>query len=345
MQRTFPDPMTPTYPTITLAEFQSAIASRDVQTHLSPPLFARRKVLATAEDNCPLCRQPLDRAAPRAFSAPVIATCVHTFLGGPLIAENLFVSCRRCQQSRSSADLLTFPNLPDPLREQRAQALLVSQNHLAPLPPSASLTDYRQALVQRHAMPRSRIYAVQADDGMCMLGVSSRYGDRQSKGLAHLLGKWAGTPLLRDKRLSIYRLTDDDFRRVAWQLIDANAWLVGVGRRSMPRDFLDYWWVSSASVGELRLRKVAGVRVPQSVPDKREVGASAVRMRRMKERRKTAQERAEAEREFQECESAFDAMIRSRHQPTAFPTDPDEELAILTRYGKASRRLNAALGY
>lgn len=337
--------MTPSCPTITLDEFQAAIASRDVQTHLSPPLYARRKVLDAAADHCPLCRQPFDRTAPRAFSAPVLATCVHTLLGGPLVAENLFVSCRRCQQSRASTDLLTIPNLPDPLRAQRAQALLLSHNHLVSLAPSATLTDYRKALAQRHAMPRSRVYAAQDDDGTCMLGVSSRYGDSQSKGLAHLLGKWAGTPLFRDKRITIYRLTDENFRRVAWQLIEANAWLVGVARRSMPRDFLDYWWVSSGSVSELRLRKVAGVHVPQPVPAKRVVGASAMRMRRLKARRQAAQEREAAELEFRESEAAFAALMAARRQPTAFPTDPDVELEIMTRYGQASRRLNTAQGY
>ena len=69
-------------------------------------------------------------------------------------------------------------------------------------------------------MPRSRVYAAQADAGICLLGVSARSGDRQSKGLANLLARLAGKPLAREKRRAVYLLTDDDFRRVVWQLID-----------------------------------------------------------------------------------------------------------------------------
>lgn len=336
--------MTPTCPTITLPQFQEAIASRDVQFHLSAPRYARRKILAAAPDHCPLCRTPFDRSVPRAFSAPVISTCVHTFLGGPLTVDNLFVCCRRCQQSRSSADLLTIDNLPAHLANQRLAVLQLSQNHPVPLPKSATLTDVRNALAQRHAMPRSRVYSAQADDGTCLLAVSRRYGDRQSKGLAHLLARWAGTPLVRDKRLTIYALSDEDFRRVVWQLIDANAWVIGLGRRSQVRDFQDHWWVSSASVTELRTRKVGGVVVPLATEAAREVGASAIRMRRLASRRRTAQMRAAAEREYREASAAFDALMSSRRQSTAFPTDPEEEMAVVARLGEASRRWNAAQG-
>jgi hypothetical protein len=344
MQHTHCFVMTPTCPTITQSQFQQAIAERDAPSRLTAPVYARRKILAASPDHCPLCRSPFDRSSSRTFLAPVVATCVHSLLGGPLTIDNLFVCCRRCQQSRTSTDLLTLPDLPTHLAKQRLTALQLSQNHPVVLPKSATLPHVRKALAQRHAMPRSRVYAAQADDGTCLLGVSRRFGDRESKGLANLLAQWAGKRLLHNKQMAIYSLADIDFRRVVWQLIDANAWVVGVGRRAAPRDFLDYWWVSTASVSELKARKVAGVAVPLPALDDRKVSPSAVRMRRMSERRKAAQEREEAEREFNESEAAFNAMIRRRHQPTAFPTDPDEELAVLTRYGKASRRLNEVLG-
>ena len=331
-------PMTPACPTITLAGFQQAIASRDVQFHLSAPRYARRKILAAAPDLCPLCRSPFDRTAPRSFSAPVIATCVHTFLGGPLTVDNLFVCCRRCQQSRASTDLLTIPDLPAHLADQRLAVLQLSQNHPVSLPKSATLTDVRQALAQRHAMPRSRVYAAQPDDGPCLLGVSRRYGDRESKGLAHLLARLGGTPLHRDKRLTVYALTDADFRRVVWQLIEANAWVIGIGRRSQPRDFQDHWWVSSSSVSELRARKVGGVVVPLHVSATREVGASAVRMRRLAERRRAAREQEDVEREYREASAAYESWMATRRSPTAFPIDPEDELGIVARYGTACRR-------
>ena len=329
--------MTPASPAITLSQFQQAIVSRDVQFHLSAPRYARRKILAAAPDHCPLCLEPFDRTAPRAFSAPIIATCVHTFLGGPLTVDNLFVCCRRCQQSRSSTDLLTIEHLPTFLADQRLAVLQLSQNHPVPLPKSATLPDVRSALAQRHTMPRSRIYAAQTDDGTCLLGVSRRYGDRQSKGLTHLLARMGGTPLHHEKRLTIYWLTDDDFRRVVWQLIDANAWVIGTARRAELRDFQDYWWVSSASVSELRARKVGGIVVPLPAEAAREVGGSGIRMRRMAERRRAIRKRAETEREYLEASAAYEFWMASRHSPTAFPIDPDEELAIVARYGSACR--------
>ncbi|MFD1040753.1 hypothetical protein ACFQ2N_00120 [Pseudoxanthomonas kaohsiungensis] len=337
--------MTPACPTLTLADFQNAIDSLDVPHSATLPLYARRRVLEAAGEHCPLCRQPYIRDVPRSFSAPVIATCVHPFLGGPLTIENAFVCCRRCQQSRASSDLLTVAELPECLREQRARTLLLSHNHLVPLPSSVSLPAYREALRARHAMPRSRVYAAQADDGICMLGVSSRYGDRLSKGLANLLAGMAGKPLAREKRRVVYLLTDDNFRRVVWQMIDANARVVGVGRRTELRDFLDHWWLTSASVSELRRGKAGGASAPPPVLKARPVKPSTERMRRLAARRKAAQERAEAEREYEEANAAMEAMLSARRQRKAFPTDPEMEAEVLARYGQASRRLNAALGY
>ena len=226
MQHTHCPVMTPTCPTLTQSQFQQAIATSDAPSRLTAPLYARRKILATASDHCPLCRSPFDHTFSRTFLAPVVATCVHPHLGGPLTVDNLFVCCRRCQQSRSTIDLLTHPELPAYLAQQRLAVLQLSQNHPVVLPKSATLPAVREALAQRHAMPRSRVYAAQADDGTCLLGVSRRFGDRESKGLANLLARCAGKRLLHNKQLSIYALADTDFRRVVWQLIDANACLV-----------------------------------------------------------------------------------------------------------------------
>lgn len=331
--------MTLPCPSLTAFDFQHAIALLDKRRPLTPPTYSRRKVLASTGTTCPLCLTPYGDQ-PNTPTFPVVATCLHTFLGGPLTLDNLFVCCRRCQQARASADLLTHAHLPDDLRFQRDTVLQLSTNHLVPLPPSTTLPAYRDALRARHVHPRSRVYAAQADDGICLLGVSQRYGDDQSKGLAHLLAKWAGTPLLRNARLTIYLLTDDDFRRVAWQLIESNAWLVGVGRRTVPRDFLDYWWVSSASVSELRSRKVAGVHVPQSVQHK-EVSASAIRMRRMAARRRAAAERTAAETELRIATWEYDQLLerRQRSSSTAFPTDPDVGAEIANRWARAYARM------
>jgi hypothetical protein len=247
---------------------------------------------------------------------------IHPRLGGPLIAENLFVCCRSCQQKRASTDLVNLPDLPAHLVDQRAVVLQLSLNHALPLPKSATLTDVRAALTLRHAYPRSRVYAAQCDDGTCLLGVSSRYGDRQSKGIAHVLGKMNGSAETRD-RLTVYRLTDDDFRVVIWELIERNTLIVGVGSRTQGRDFADYWWATSGSSGELRVHRLGGVHVPRQAVRK-EVGARAQRYRRQKERERFAEAWAQAERDLAQAEADLDAWFAARRSPTGFPVSVEE---------------------
>jgi hypothetical protein len=325
--------MTPISSTMTLDDFLAAIAPLDTQYHLSTPTYARRKVLATAGDTCPLCLKPYDRTNPRGFTHPVIATLVHTFLGGPLTVDNLFVCCRRCQQVRASSDLLTLDHLPDHLATQRLAALQLSTNHLLPLPPSTTLPAFRSALAARHAFPRSRVYAAQTDDGQCFIGVTARYGDGQSKGLARLLAQLSGVPLQRDKRATVFLLTDDKFRQVVWQLIDANALVVCVGRRSDLRDFQDYWWLTSASAGELRLRKVAGLQVPTGVST-RQVGPRALRQRKLVARRRADAQRLADVAELKIAELEFDqAFVRLRaQQAMGLPGELEETRYFVNRY-------------
>lgn len=333
--------MVPVAASMSLAQFQSAIAPLDVRRRLCPPKYARRKRLAHAGSRCPLCSIAYDPTTSNGPNFPSLASLVHTSLGGPLTVDNLFVCCRRCQQVRASTDLLTVPNLPADLAAQRHAVLLLAQNHLAPLPPSTTLAAYRSTLAQRHALPRSRVYAAQADDGSCYVGVSSRYGDTQSKGLARLLAQVAGTPLDKSPRLTVYRLEDDAFRRVVWQLIEANAWVVGVGRRSGLRDFQDYWWLTSASVGELRLRKVAGVQVPLNA-SRREVGPRAMRQRKLvAERRAKAQAKADV-LFLKQAEVDFDqAMGRLRDQQAmGLPGELEETRYYVNRYWAAYSKVH-----
>jgi len=332
--------MTPISPTMTLDDFLAAVAPLDVRRPLTPPSYSRRKLLAKAGDTCPLCQSAYDRTASNGPLFPVIASLVHTSLGGPLTVDNLFVCCRRCQQVRASADLLTLDNLPQDLADQRLAALQLSTNHLLPLPPSTTLPAFRTALAARHAFPRSRVYAAQADDGQCFIGVTARYGDGQSKGLARLLSQLSGVPLQRDKRATVYLLTDDKFRQVVWQLIDANVLVVGVGRRSDLRDFQDYWWLTSSSVGELRLRKVAGLQVPAGVA-RREVGPRAMRQRALVARRRKEAQRAADVADLKVAEVEFDAaMGRLRDQQAmGLPGELDETRYFVNRYWQLFSRV------
>ncbi|MBJ6984030.1 hypothetical protein [Luteimonas sp. MC1750] len=328
--------MTPANTSISLSDFQQAIAQLDVRRPLTAPRYARRKVLATAGPFCALCDKPFDHSNPRGFDHPVIASCVHTFLGGPLVVDNLFVCCRRCQQARSSSDLLTHPNLPDDLLAQRSAALLLSDNHLVHLPKSATLDDVRTTLAARHTFPRSRVYAAQADDGSCFIGVGSRYGDDQSKGLAHFLARFAGSLVHQDKQLKVYELPDAAFRRTVWELIEANALVVGVARRSVLRDRQDYWWLTTASIGELRIGRVAGVSVPfDEAP--RQVGQRAVRARKLTARRRLERQLREAEGVLAQADAQAEMLMEARANTSgsAFPTDPGEGLEMLRQWALA----------
>lgn len=333
-KRLTPIPMTPAQHSISLSDFIDAVAQHNTRRLASPPSYARRSLLAHPGSFCALCDKPFDMSQPRGFDYPVLATCVHPSLGGPLIVDNFFVCCRRCQQSRRSTDLLVYPNLPDHLAAQRSAALLLSDNHLVDCPRSAQLSDIRSALAARHALPRSRVYAAQADDGTCFVGVATRYGDGQSKGLAHFLSKLAGCLVHQDKQLQVYQLPDDAFRRTVWDLIEANALVVGVARRHDLRDMRDYWWLTSASVGQLKARRVGRVQVPFDEPRK-EVGARALRARRLAARRRLERELEQAQARLAEIEAQSDRLVAARSNDMAFPTDPWEGLELLRQYGLA----------
>lgn len=325
--------MTPISSTMTLDDFLAAVAPLDVRRPLTPPTYSRRKLLANAVDTCPLCQSTYDRSVSNGPLFPSLATFVHTSLGGPLTVDNLFVCCRRCQQVRASADLLTLDQLPDHLASQRLAALQLSANHLLTLPPSTTLPAFRSALAARHAFPRSRVYAAQTDDGQCFIGVTARYGDGQSKGLARLLAQLSGVPLQRNKHATVFLLTDDKFRQVVWQLIDANALVVGVGRRSDLRDFQDYWWLTSSSAGELRLRKVAGLQVPTGVST-RQVGPRALRQRKLVAKRRVDAQRLADVAELKVAEVEFDqAFVRLRaQQAMGLPGELEETRYFVNRY-------------
>ena len=61
-------------------------------------------------------------------------------------------------------------------------------------------------------------------------------------------------------------------------------------------------------------------------------------MRRLAERRRVARECEAVEREYREASAAYESWMVTRRSPTAFPIDPEDELAIVSRYGTACRR-------
>ncbi|MTI74429.1 MAG: hypothetical protein FH747_12355 [Stenotrophomonas sp.] len=246
---------------IDVPAFIAAIAAYDRLRHVALPGFVRRRLHAHLGQVCPLCAQPYDLSQPRGPAFPVVATLLHPALGGPASPDNAFTCCRSCQQQRAAVDLLALGVLPDPLRAQRAAVLLASHNHLLPLSPTTRPADFLRALARRHQWPRSRVFAAQHADGHGVIGVSSRFGDTQSTGLARLLSRRAGDIVHQDHRLTVHHVEDEAFRTLAWDLIDANTLVVALAHPAQPRDFLDCWWITSASPSALRLRQV-GITVP-----------------------------------------------------------------------------------
>jgi len=335
--------MVPAYQSITLTDFKDAVSNSDKRHPLTPPGYARRRLMSSVGDTCPLCRQPYDRSRLHGYSHPVLGAFIHPYLGGPLNADNFFVCCRRCQNARQASDLLAVDALPVHLAAQRLTVLQLSSNHLVPLPKSAGLPRVRAALEARHALPRSRVYAAQTDDGTCFIALTTRYGDGQSKGLTRLLSKLGGRTVWQDKRLTVFQLPDDAFRDTVWKLIEANALVVGLARRRECRDAQDWWWLTSASVGELKKRQVGKLSAPFPVIV-REVGESAIRQRRMVARRRLEAELVRAQQGWEEAEWLADRYMESRSNPQAFPTDPEEALQILAQPGLAYDYLQQVKG-
>lgn len=248
-------------PSIDLSSFIATIATHDRLRHVALPAYVPRRLRGHPGQACPLCAAPYDFAQPRAAAFPVVATLIHPALGGPATPDNAFLCCRRCQQLRAAADLLSSGAITDALRAQRAAVLLASHNHLLPLSPRTRPSDFTRALARRHFHPRSRAFAAQGEDGHCLIGVSARFGDTQSTGLARLLSRLAGGLVFQDRQLTVHQVEDAAFRTLVWQLIEDNTLVVGLAHRMQPRDFLDCWWTTSASPAALRLRQV-GLTVP-----------------------------------------------------------------------------------
>lgn len=284
-------------PAIDLSVFVAAIAVHDRLRHVALPGFVRRRLRAHLGQACPLCAQAYDLGQPRGAAFPVVATLIHPALGGPTSQDNAFTCCRRCQQQRAAADLLASDVLPDALRAQRAAVLLASHNHLLPLSPTTRQADFLRALAHRHQWPRSRVFAAQGEDGHGVIGVSSRFGDAQSKGLARLLSRRAGGIVHQNRRLTVHHVEDAAFRSLVWDLIDANTLVVALAHPAQPRDFLDCWWITSASPSALRLRQV-GISVPDH-----DTPRSATKPRRL-----TAGARARLEAELRVARRLADTL-------------------------------------
>ncbi len=201
-------------PTIDLSNFVATIAAQDHLRHAGLSGFVRRRLRTHLGQACPLCAAPYDLTHSRAATFPVVATLIHPALGGPATPDNTFLCCRRCQQQRAAADLLSLDAITDDLRAQRAAVLLASHNHLLPLSRHTRSSDFTRALARRHLHTRSRVFAAQGEDGPCLIGVSSRFGDTQSTGLSRLLSRLAGGMVHQDRQLTVHQVEDAAFRAV-----------------------------------------------------------------------------------------------------------------------------------
>ena len=320
-------------PAIDLSTFVATIAAHDHLRHVSLPGFVRRRLHARLGKACPLCAQPYDLDHPRGAAFPVVATLLHPALGGPASPDNAFTCCRSCQQQRAAVDLLALRVLPDPLRAQRAAVLLASHNHLVPLLPTTHPAHFLRALARRHQWPRSRVFAAQSEDGHGVIGVSSRFGDAQSTGLARLLSLRVGDIVHQDHRLTVHHVEDAAFRTLVWDLIGANTLVVALDHPAQPRDFLDCWWITSASPSALRLRQV-GITVPAS--DRPRLAATSRQPTPATYRHLTTEAR-EARRQADTLRQAINDLYKARWLDGLEP-DATHELHLLARLANAEHR-------
>lgn len=321
-------------PTIDLSNFVATIAAQDHLRHAGLSGFVRRRLRTHLGQACPLCAAPYDLTHSRAATFPVVATLIHPALGGPATPDNTFLCCRRCQQQRAAADLLSLDAITDDLRAQRAAVLLASHNHLLPLSRHTRSSDFTRALARRHLHTRSRVFAAQGEDGPCLIGVSSRFGDTQSTGLSRLLSRLAGGMVHQDRQLTVHQVEDAAFRTLAWQLIEANTLVVALAHRMQPRDFLDCWWITSASPAALRLRQV-GLTVPN--PDQLKSAAPTDALAPCS--RRTAAELRDVRRKT----DALRQAINDQHNACwldGVERDTRDELQLLASLAEAEHRAN-----
>lgn len=319
---------------IDLSTFVATIAAYDRLRHVALPGFVRRRLHGHLGQACPLCAQPYVLSQPRGAAFPVVAMLIHPALGGPASPDNAFSCCRRCQQQRAAADLLASDVLPDALRAQRAVVLLASHNHLLPLSLTTRPADFLRALARRHQWPRSRVFAAQSEDGHGVIGVSSRFGNAQSTGLARLLSRRAGDIVHQDNRLTVHHVEDEAFRTLVWDLIDANTLVVALAHPAQPRDFLDCWWITSPSPAALRLRQV-GIVVP----------APAVQRASPEPRRRATRTRARLEADLQEARGKAATLrqaINDQHKAywlDGLDHDPDAAQALLRHLDRVEQQV------
>ncbi len=265
------------------------IDSLDVWPSLDAPSFIHRKLHGVPIPSCGMCQKnSLDVPGIRFYVCPI----VHPAIGGSQSADNWFLLCTQCHRLRASADplaasslLFDCPPLSSSLLEQRHRVLLESRNHLTRHSPQSNVCLISAELAKRHQHPRFRVYGLQGDS-VSYVGFTVRYGDWMSKAQAIAMVRHQSQSVEIDHprmhEIRLFEIATSEFRRIVWELIAMNAWVVPVlDRPSSSSEVDDYWFVSMASPQQLRARNdpVSGKVLPH-LPKRKSMKPSAISERK-----------------------------------------------------------------
>lgn len=212
-----------------------------------------RRDLETHGDHllCAFCLAPLDPSA-----SPIdYAWLVHPFFGGPIHDSNRLTTCPTCTRSRHAQDVLSWarfsrtgsPASRAALLALRSSQLLFSDNHLTPTSRWSSLDRVHACLAQRHAFPRTRVFAAQGSD-FSFIGWTGRCGGRSALGaLAAILRFGFSATPIPGHRMILFALPPDRFLDAVWALIEHGALVSRVDVPGFPAQLQDpddvrAWW-------------------------------------------------------------------------------------------------------
>ncbi len=253
-------------------DFIRRIDTLDIGSDVRAPGFIIRSLTGSASVACSLCHRSLVGATSRDLN---ITPLIHPMLGGTESSENWILLCASCLAVRASADLLAVASLvgasaplSPALVEQRHRVLLESRNHLTRHSPKSNVDLVSAELRKRHQHPRFRVYGWHGEM-VSYLGMTVRYGDWMSKAQAIAMTRHKSQSVeiehQRMEEVRVFQMETAEFRRVVWELIAMNAWVVPVLEGSSASSEVDdYWFVSMTSPHQLRARKhlSSGVVLP-----------------------------------------------------------------------------------
>ena len=228
-----------------LSRFLDALTDIDLRDRQHTEDWKRSDTLAEKSKPCPLCGETMGVGATH---YPYASYVVPRHLGGTTDRDNAFVACQRCTLLRANRDLLDAEfvaslgaDVSQALRDQRAACLLHSLNHLTALPPWTPTAKIAQALQQRFAHARVRLFAHVFEDG-ALLGWVKRNVKHEAHGVALGVMKMMGGVMCSTDDCEVIAVSRETFHDVVWALIELNALVLPVPTLGVSDDEHDDDW-------------------------------------------------------------------------------------------------------